>query len=64
MMLLPVTKGLGVNNNLVLTVDCCNAVIALDGSFAGGHLSAFIVGDVAFDLFLRAPLALLGRLGF
>jgi hypothetical protein len=46
MVLLAFAKGLCVNDNLVFPVYRCQSVITLDGAFAGGHLGAFVIGDI------------------
>lgn len=49
-MLLSFTYRLCIYDDLMLTIDRGNAVVALDRAFAGGHLARFIVGDIAFHL--------------
>lgn len=49
MVLLALTKGLYIDDDLVLFVDGRHTVVALDGAFTGGHFGRPIVGDVAFD---------------
>ena len=46
---LTMTKGLCIHNDLMLFIDACHAVVTLNGAFAGGHLGALVVGQIAFD---------------
>jgi len=55
--LLTFTEGLGVDDNLVLLVHRGHAVKALDRALAGGHLAAFVIGDVALHFLAPFPLA-------
>src|SRR5690554_177633 len=51
MVLLTFTEGLRFDNDLVLFVHRRHAVVALDGTFAGGHFGRLVVGDVALNFF-------------
>ncbi|MCR6651394.1 MAG: hypothetical protein NVV73_07825 [Cellvibrionaceae bacterium] len=62
MVLLTVTKGMGIDNNLMLTVDRSYPVIALNRAFAGSHLGGFVIGDIAFYFFLCFALTDFGLL--
>ena len=56
-MLLALAKGLGVDDDLMLPVHCGHAVIALERALAGGHLGAFVIGDVALHFLAAFTLA-------
>ncbi len=48
MMFLAFAKDLGIDDDLVFFIDGGDAIIALDGPFAGGHPGTFVIGDVTF----------------
>src|SRR5690606_39570487 len=48
-------NGLGVDDDLVLFIHRSHAVIALNRSLAGGHLGAFVIGDVALHFLVPFP---------
>ncbi len=50
MVFLTCTKGLGINDDLMFFIDRGNAIVPLNSPFVGGHLGAFIIGDITFDL--------------
>ena len=54
-MFLAFAKGLGVDDDLVLLVHRGDPVIALDRALAGGHLGAFVIGDVALHFLVPFP---------
>jgi len=52
---LPFPEGLGINDNLVFLVHRGHAIVALDRALAGGHLGAFVIGDVALHFLAPLP---------
>ena len=57
MVLLPFSKRLGIDDDLVFLVHRGHAVIALDRALAGGHLGALVIRDVALHFLAPLPLA-------
>ena len=55
-MLLTVTKGLGIDDDLMFAVDGGHTVITLNRALARCHLGRFIVGDITFYFFLDSAL--------
>ena len=49
------TEGLGVDDDLVFLIHRGDPVVALDRAFAGGHLGAFVIGDVALHFLAPFP---------
>ena len=49
MVFLAFTKGLRIDNDLMLFINGRDAGVALNRAFAGGHLGTFVIGDVTFD---------------
>ena len=69
MVLLPVTEGLGIDDDLVFFIDGGDTVVALDRAFGCLHLGTLIVGDIAFNFLFSLSLASLthrdiGNAGF
>ena len=52
---LPFPEGLGIDNNLMFLVHRGHAVVALDRALAGGHLGAFVIGEVALHFLAPLP---------
>ena len=49
MVFLALTKGLGIDNDLMFLIHRRDTGVTLNRAFARGHLGAFIVRDVTFD---------------
>jgi len=50
-------EGLGIDDDLVFLVHRGHSVIALNRALTGGHLAAFVIGDVALHFLVSFPLA-------
>ena len=49
-MFLAFTEGLGIDDDLMLFIDCREAVIALYGAFAGRHFGTLVIGNITLHL--------------
>ena len=63
MLLLACAEGLSINDYLMFFIDGGNPIVTLDRPFAGGHFSAFIIGDITFDFLGFFALAYSGAVG-